>query len=66
MNDRERKRRVAKAVMDGINTATLARELGLYQENVEVKPINALSWRIRIQTPNTGVHYYLVKVSEQI
>lgn len=66
MSDRTRKRLVAKSVFDNINTAAIARALDTVQASVEVHPIDDLSVHVRVRTQDSGVHYYLVKVSEQI
>ena len=66
MNDAQRKKKVAKAVFENLNTSAIARALDTVQAAVEVKRIDDLNCHIRVRTEDHGVHYYLVRVSEQI
>ena len=69
MNDTDRKKNVAHAIWTLIGHP-LARQrvadmAGVSPEDVEVRSINDLQAHIRVRTPQ-GIHYYLVRVSEQM
>lgn len=66
MTDARRKKIVADAIFANINTGLIARNLVLDQSWVEVTRPSDLVTLIRVKTPDSGVHYYEVKVSEKL
>lgn len=66
MTDAERKKAVAKSIFDGLSTVALASAAGVEERHVIKTRVDNLSVQIRVSTADSGVHYYLVKVSEQI